>query len=270
MLDDLYVEIKKRVADLLVSWVKHGIVTLALDGWENVKKSKVVNFLCRSGGAAIFLDRVDTGAESQTAERQAAVAQKVMDAHGGADRFSAVATDSAESCIKMRASLAAKFPGLVPLGDQARIANLIFEDVLKVPWASAVVENGCFIGAFIRGRQTLLSHYRTKIIEFNKSKPDTARSALQFAKPSTTRFAFYFDVLDRGGRNKSVCQAMVNDDESFDSVSPARTADARQKKENLRAGAVKRVLEECQGAARRAGAADFVPTKVGLAHGEAT
>jgi hypothetical protein len=52
MLDDLYM-------DLLVSWAKHGIVTLALDGWEDVSKSHVVNFQCISGGAAIFLD-IDT------------------------------------------------------------------------------------------------------------------------------------------------------------------------------------------------------------------
>jgi hAT family C-terminal dimerisation region len=181
----------------------------------------------------IFLDSVDTGSESQTAERQASVAPEVMDAHGGADRFSAVATDSAESRIKMRASLAVKFPGLVPLGNQAHIANLMFVDVLKVPWASAVVENACFIRAYIRGRQTLLSQYLAKVVEFNKSKPDMARSDVHFAKPSTTRFAFYFDVLDRCGRNKSVCQAMVNDDEAFDGVSPARTADARQKKDKF-------------------------------------
>jgi hypothetical protein len=92
-------DVKKRVTDLLVSWAKHGTVTLALDGWDNVNKSHVVNSLCISGGAAIFLDSVDTGSESQTAERQVSVAQEVMGAHGGADRFSAVATDSAESCI---------------------------------------------------------------------------------------------------------------------------------------------------------------------------
>jgi hypothetical protein len=56
---------------------------------------------------------------------------------------------------------------------------------------------------------------------------------VQFAKPSTTRFVLYFDVLDRCGRNKSVCQAMVNDDEAFDGVSPARTADARQKNDKF-------------------------------------
>jgi Protein of unknown function (DUF 659) len=95
MLDDLYVDVKKRVADWLESWAKHGIVTVALDGWENVNKSHVVNILCTSGGAAIFLDSVDTGAETQTAEHQASLAQEVMDAHGGADQYSAEATDSA-------------------------------------------------------------------------------------------------------------------------------------------------------------------------------
>jgi Protein of unknown function (DUF 659) len=164
-MDDLYMDVKKRVTDLLVSWAKQGISTLALDGWENVNKYHVVNFLCISGCAAIFLDSIDTGSESQTAERQASVAQEVMDAHGAADCFSAVATDSAESCMTMRASLAVKFPGLVPLGDQARIANLMFVDMLKMPWASAVVENACFVGAYIRGRQTLSSQYRAKVIE---------------------------------------------------------------------------------------------------------
>jgi hypothetical protein len=121
-----------------------------------------------SSGAAILLDCADTGSESQTAESQASVAQEVMDAHGGADRFSAMATDSAESCIKMRASLVVKFPSLVPLGDQSHIANLMFVDVLKVPWASAVFENACFIWANIRGRQTPLPHYRAKVVEFKK------------------------------------------------------------------------------------------------------
>jgi hypothetical protein len=105
-------------------------------------------------------------------------------------------------------------------------------DVLKVPCASAAVENACFIGAYICGRQTLLSHYRVKVVYFNKSKPDTARSTVQFAKPSTTRFAFYF-VLYRCGLFQSVCKAMVNDDEAFDGVSPAQTADARQKKDKF-------------------------------------
>jgi hypothetical protein len=71
------------------------------------------------------------------------------------------------------------------------------------------------------------------VVEFNKSKRDMPRSAVQFAKPSTIRFAFYFDVLDRCGQNKGVCQAMVNDDEVCDGVSPARMADARQKKDKF-------------------------------------
>jgi hypothetical protein len=61
MLYDLYVEVKKRVTDLLVSWDKHCIVTFDLDGWENDNKSHIVNFLCMSGGAEIFLDSVYTG-----------------------------------------------------------------------------------------------------------------------------------------------------------------------------------------------------------------
>jgi hypothetical protein len=90
----------------------------------------------------------------------------------------------------MRGSLAVKFPGHVPLGDQAHIANLMFEDVLKVPSASAVLENVYFIGAYIRGRQILLPHYCAKFVEVNKSKPNTARSAVQFAKPWTTALRF--------------------------------------------------------------------------------
>jgi Protein of unknown function (DUF 659) len=78
MLDDMYMDVKKRVTDFIVSWAKHGIVTLALDGWENVNKSHVVNFLCISGGAAIFLDSVDTGSESQTAERQSSVTNTAL------------------------------------------------------------------------------------------------------------------------------------------------------------------------------------------------
>jgi hypothetical protein len=73
----------------------------------------------------------------------------------------------------------------------------------------------------------LLSHFRAKVVEFNKCKPDTARATVHIAKPSTTRFAF-FDVLHRCGRNKSVTQAMVNEDESLESTTPARTAEARQ------------------------------------------
>jgi hypothetical protein len=80
MLDDLYVDVKKRVTDLLVSCSKHGIVALVLDGWENVNRSHVVHILCMSGGATIFLDSVGTGVESQTAEHQAALAQELMDA----------------------------------------------------------------------------------------------------------------------------------------------------------------------------------------------
>jgi hypothetical protein len=89
-----------------------------------------------------------------------------MDAHGGAERFSVVAIDSAESCIKMRVSLAVTFPGLVPVESQADIANIVFEDILKVSWASAVLENACFIGSYIRGRQTLMSQYRAKVVEY--------------------------------------------------------------------------------------------------------
>jgi hypothetical protein len=99
---------------------------------------------------------------------------------------------------------------------------------LKVTWASDVLENACLIGAYIRSRQTLLSHYRAKVVEFNKSKQDTVIYALQFCKPSMTRFAFHFDVPERCGRNKSVCQAMIKEEKSFDRVSTARTADARQ------------------------------------------
>jgi hypothetical protein len=142
-----------------------------------------------SGGAAIFLDSVDPGFGSQTAERQEGLAHEVKDAHGGADRFSAVATDSAESCIKMRATLAVNFPDRVPLRDQAHIANLVLEDILKNAMGISCPRECVPHRRLYPRPPNPAVHYRAKAIEFSKSKPDTARFAVQFAKSSTARFA---------------------------------------------------------------------------------
>jgi hypothetical protein len=108
---------------LLFDWAKHGHLTLALEGSENTNHFHIVNSLAISNGQTVFLDSIDTGSESQTAESQAALAVSVMATRSGVSKFAAVATENASACIRIRNDLAEQHPGLVPMADQAHCSG---------------------------------------------------------------------------------------------------------------------------------------------------
>jgi hypothetical protein len=81
ILDELFADLKRRVSDLLSVWAAHGKFNLALDGWEIANWSHMVNYMSVSDGAAVFLDSIDVGAETQTANRPASTSLEVMAKH---------------------------------------------------------------------------------------------------------------------------------------------------------------------------------------------
>lgn len=245
---------------MATQWIWHARVR-----WlENTKHLRVVNFLCSSKGQTIFLDSVETGSTSQTSVNQAALAGEVMQRQGGVANFAAIVSDNTESFLKMRAKVAENNPGMVPLGDQAHIADLMIENMCKNRRAATVIADAVFVGNYVRGRNGLLSHYLKCLEVYNKNIVPPSRTAVQFAKVRSTRFAYVFDLLDRCCRNKSVSQQMVNDCDAFDDVPQLRDRMRRRRRKGLQGWSRGTFLARCDGLARWARALTRIFEVLGL------
>ena len=125
-----YKKCKNRTETLL----KNEQVTLSWDGWSNIRKEPVVCVATTTSNSdAYFIDSVNTGSESHTAENLKVVAEQALNKGINEYEFKIVGlvTDNTGNVSKLRRTLACgeSFEDVQMLGCGAHILNLLAKDL---------------------------------------------------------------------------------------------------------------------------------------------
>lgn len=212
LLDNLYNDVKAKVDSFINIFLRTGDkTTMVLDGWENVNREHLVNFLVVIGGMTLFLDSKMIGSTNQTADNQAKMVQTVLEPYGGVESFAAVASDNTASC--MNDIICNANPGIVSLNDQAHVANLLFSDVCKIKFIVSAIDSCSTMSSYIRNHQYVNALYKTCKTEFNETlkqrKDENTDTAVNFSSIPATRFCYRLDAVEECLRNRKACLDLI-------------------------------------------------------------
>jgi hypothetical protein len=113
-------------------------ITLASDGWSNIRRESVLNFVLCFPKPIMFYDAKYTGVESHTAEYIYQEFKSIIEAIGPS-KFAGVITDNASAMRAAWGLLNNDYPQLICLGCNAHIGNLLVKDILKLDWVEELM-----------------------------------------------------------------------------------------------------------------------------------
>ena len=93
-------------------------------------------------------------------------------------------TDNASNCASMGKMVEAEFPNIVWTPCASHSIDLLMEDIGKLPWVQLIVDEAISIVTFFTTKYKVLGMFR-------------AHSSLELKKPSSTRFAYMWTLLER-------------------------------------------------------------------------
>ena len=102
----------------------------------------------------------------------------------GAENVVQVVTDNGSNCVSMGNMLEDEFPSIVWTPCASHCIDLLIEDIGKISWVDEIFKTSLNMVRFVKKRQKVTSVFR-------------ANSTLELLKPSATRFAYMFIVLER-------------------------------------------------------------------------
>ncbi|XP_024517030.1 uncharacterized protein LOC112341331 [Selaginella moellendorffii] len=196
-LQRIYNNVQKRLEDVRLSWRTYGC-TIVTDGWSDIKKRSLINFMVSSVRGSIFLKAVDSKNAKKTGAWLFEQLKQVI-AEVGAENVVQVVTDNASNCVVMGELLQQEFPQIVHVRCICHVMDLLFEDIGALSWVQPFVDGCAKIVTFITSKPRVLALYRT----FCKR---------DLIKPVTTRFAYIFLVMSQllETTNLSGLRRMVN------------------------------------------------------------
>ena len=116
--------------------------TLLQDGWSNIHNQPIIANCLVVEGKAYFLNSIDTGSLSKTAENCKQICKDAMDLTK--EKFGcnvrSVCTDNAKNMEKMRAALEQEDSGLITYGCASHWLNLLGHDLTKSNVMKQIVE----------------------------------------------------------------------------------------------------------------------------------
>ena len=170
-------------------------VTLVSDGWTSVQNKPIINILMVSSEGATFLSATDTSGKEKNAEYIAQLLGEQID-KVGQEKVVQVVMDSAASCVAAGKLLMEKYPNIVSSPCSAHCLDLLLEDIGKMHWVCAVINQGKEVVKFITNHQQALAIYRL-------------HGNLELLKPGETQFATNFVMLQRLQQCKDELQETV-------------------------------------------------------------
>ncbi|KAH7420572.1 hypothetical protein KP509_13G012700 [Ceratopteris richardii] len=167
------------------------------DGWVK----GIINILVSCPLGTYFLRAVDAGTRGKKVtgafiyRHIKAVIEEV-----GPNNIIQVITDNASNCKSMARKLEEDFPSIVWTPCASHCLDLLMEDIGSLSWVKSILTQALSIVTFINTKVRVLTIYRTY-------------SDLELLKPSSTRFAYMWIVLERlvDVQNK-IQKTMVSDE----------------------------------------------------------
>jgi Protein of unknown function (DUF 659)/hAT family C-terminal dimerisation region len=135
LLKNAYMEVKKKVD----GWLDRGAYgSLTTDGWSNIKNESVVNYMFVSGAdnMSLFLESIETGIESHTAEFLARDISRVIEGAPPNARIAGVVMDNTSANKAAWRILQKDYPSRFFQGCVAHALHLLVKDIFAATKAN--------------------------------------------------------------------------------------------------------------------------------------
>jgi hypothetical protein len=137
----------------------------------------------------------------------------------------------------MREIIARENSGLVPLQDQAHVADLLMEDIGKIKWAKTILHKVCSVVNYVQSRYLLRALCNKYKDNFNKSEAvstGNVPTAKSFSTPAATRFAYAHKTLQVAANNR-IALRNADDSPEFRDAAPVQASSKRECQAEFRA-----------------------------------
>jgi len=180
--------------ELRQTWVRLGC-SIVMDGWTDIAKRPLINIIvtCRDG--PFFLRAIDCSGKRKDASFQFELLRDAIEEVGPANVVQVV-TDAAAVCRSAGLLVQSKYKHIFWTPCCVHALNNALKDIGKICWVSTIVLAARDVQMFICNHHTSLAMYR-------------AHSSKEFLKPTDTRYASYFLLLERMLEVQPALQAMV-------------------------------------------------------------
>lgn len=176
--------IQAQLEPLKATWAKYGCTVLC-DGWSDVRRRSVYNILVSSCKGTMFLKAIDASVPG-TVVTGAYIFEHIRLAieEIGPEHVVQVVTDNGSNCVSMGNMVQASYPKIRWTPCASHSLDLLLEDLQKLDWVDTILATAKSMVKFVTKRPKVLAIYR-------------AHSDLDLLKPSSTRFAYMFIVVER-------------------------------------------------------------------------
>lgn len=180
-----------------------GFVCITSDGWSNINRLSIINYMITTP-KPFFYKATSMNEERHTAENIANGIDAIIE-EVGKSKVAAVITDNAPNMKAAWKILKRKYPHKVFLGCWAHAIHLWIKDILNLPWADNIIQDGKNIINFFRNHQIILAI-------LHKIQKEKYNKCISLLLPGETRWGSHFYSLDNLLSTKSAIQSILVED----------------------------------------------------------
>lgn len=172
-LGKLYCKTLATVKNEIQKCLSHSMGTIIFDGWDDVNSAPVINVLLRTEpngsmrSRVFFLRTIYPGHKSMTASQYYREIETVLTDFCSFSNICAITSDNTSACRNARALCEANNDGVVSVNDQAHIADLLMEDIGKIPWIKAVIDKVAAVNADLHRHRKMKVLFTEEQVKWN-------------------------------------------------------------------------------------------------------
>ncbi|XP_049936769.1 uncharacterized protein LOC126410604 [Nymphaea colorata] len=211
LLEQQMTRVNKLLESQKFTWDQHG-VSIVSDGWTDLQRRPLINFIATSANGPIFLKAIDASGEYKSAEYLKGLFMEIIE-EVGKENVVQLITDNAPVCRAAGIAIEKEYPHIFWTSYAVHSLNLALKSICNPPskeqdphayelcsWIEDLEKDVRNIRNFIVNHQHALSIY-------NK------HSDLKLLRVAETRFASLIVMVKRIKRVKSALISMVTDDD---------------------------------------------------------
>ena len=187
-------KINVQKEDMRQTWARCGC-SIVMDGWTDIAKRPLINIIVTSTAGPFFLRAIDCSGKRKDASFQYELLRDAIE-DVGVDNVVQVVTDAAAVCRSAGLLIQSRYQHIYWTPCCVHALNNALKDIGKIQWISDLVTAARDVQMFICNHHTSLAMYR-------------AHTRKEFLKPTDTRYASYFLLLERMLEVQAPLQALV-------------------------------------------------------------
>jgi len=176
---------------------------LISDGWSNVQKTSIVNYMI-SAPKPMFFKATAFKEERHTAENIAVGLENTMK-EAGIDKFTAIITDNAPNMKTAWKILKQKYPKKIFLGCWAHGIHLWMKDIISIEWINNMLMQAKKLAIYFRNHQVALATLR-------RLQQEKYGKEIALILPCETRWGSSFSCIDHLCKTKLAIRSTIAED----------------------------------------------------------